>query len=125
MTKATELPEVNIGMVGHVDHGKTTLTQALSGKWTDLVTSSKAALDAVLKMIAPGVKIGEIGKTVQETIQGYDFSPVRNLSGHGIGHFEVHTKPTMPNIDTREQTELVEEKRNHVQEKSCKQGEAK
>ena len=28
-------PEVNIGMVGHVDHGKTTLTQALSGTWTD------------------------------------------------------------------------------------------
>ena len=28
-------PEINIGMVGHVDHGKTTLTQALTGKWTD------------------------------------------------------------------------------------------
>jgi translation initiation factor 2 subunit 3 len=39
--KATKEPktavqaEINIGMVGHVDHGKTSLTEALTGKWTD------------------------------------------------------------------------------------------
>lgn len=28
-------PEINIGMIGHVDHGKTALTKALTGKWCD------------------------------------------------------------------------------------------
>lgn len=30
-----EQPEVNIGLIGHVDHGKTTLAQLLSGEYTD------------------------------------------------------------------------------------------
>lgn len=33
--KIISQPEVNIGLIGHVDHGKTTLTKALTGKWTD------------------------------------------------------------------------------------------
>jgi translation initiation factor 2 subunit 3 len=28
-------PMINIGLVGHVDHGKTTLTEKLTGRWTD------------------------------------------------------------------------------------------
>lgn len=37
MTKQSEeqIPIINIGIVGHIDHGKTTLLYKLSGKWTD------------------------------------------------------------------------------------------
>ncbi|MEK6959448.1 MAG: translation initiation factor IF-2 subunit gamma [archaeon] len=28
-------PQINVGMIGHVDHGKTSLTKALTGKWCD------------------------------------------------------------------------------------------
>ena len=33
--KVPQPPEINIGVVGHVDHGKTTLTKTLTGEWTD------------------------------------------------------------------------------------------
>jgi translation initiation factor 2 subunit 3 len=34
-TNKAEQAVLNIGMIGHVDHGKTSLTQALTGKWTE------------------------------------------------------------------------------------------
>ena len=29
------IPDINIGLVGHVDHGKTTLVAGITGQWTD------------------------------------------------------------------------------------------
>src|SRR3989338_7728549 len=35
VTEKNLQPEISIGLIGHVDHGKTTLVERLSGKWTD------------------------------------------------------------------------------------------
>ena len=32
-TDITKIPTINVGIVGHIDHGKTTLLYKISGKW--------------------------------------------------------------------------------------------
>jgi len=76
------------------------------GNNSELVKASQAALDAALKLVAPGTKVSEIGKAIQNTIESFGFKPVRNLSGHGIGRMVVHGSPSIPNYDTKDKTEL-------------------
>lgn len=88
--------------------GDNALTVDLSGKNPELVKASREALENALKKIKIGVKLGEIGKEIHDTIVKYGFSPIRNLSGHGLGNFDIHTYPTVPNFDTGDDTELEE-----------------
>lgn len=92
----------------HVDGfiGDTAATVDLSGKYADLIKAAEEALDNAIKIIKVGTALGEIGKTIQETIQKRGFAPVRNLSGHGLGKYEVHTKPSIPNFDNNDKTKV-------------------
>jgi len=83
------------------------VTVDLSGKWSQLLKANKEALDAALKLAVPGTRVSEIGKTVHDILQSYGYNPVRNLSGHGIGQFQVHTQPSIPNFNTADTAELA------------------
>jgi len=86
--------------------GDNACTVDLSGENNELVKASREALNNAIKIIKPGITLGELGRTIQETIMNFGFSPVRNLSGHGLGKFEVHTKPTVPNYNNGDETEI-------------------
>ena len=87
--------------------GDNAVTVDLSGKYSDLVKAAKDAFEAAKKVVAVGAKIQDISAAIQETIISAGFSPVRNLSGHTISQYIIHDAPTIPNVQTNLQTELV------------------
>ncbi|MFC7019456.1 MULTISPECIES: type II methionyl aminopeptidase [Haloarcula] len=89
---------VNLDIGVHVDGwlADTAVTVDLSGR-DELTAASAEALDAALEVAGPGVDVGEIGAAVEEVIDGYGYNPVVNLTGHGLGHWEQHTSPNIPN----------------------------
>ena len=79
------------------------------GDHEELLAASRDALHAALRMATPGTPLGSIGKTIQETIASHGFKPIRNLSGHGLGRYQVHTRPSIPNTPTGDTTPLEED----------------
>jgi len=88
--------------------GDNALTIDLSGENDALVKASRDALNSAIELLRPGITLGEIGKKIQETITSAGFAPVKNLSGHGLNRFEIHTDPQIPNYDSGETFELQE-----------------
>jgi len=95
-TFGEEMINLDIGVSVDGWLADTAVTVDLSGR-DDLAEASAEALDAALEIVEAGVETGEIGAVVEETIEGYGFNPVVNLTGHGLGHYEQHTEPNIPN----------------------------
>ena len=104
-TFGEEMVNLDIGV--HVDGwlADTAITVDLSGQ-PELAEAPAEALEAAIEVIEPGVETGEIGAEIESVIDGYGFNPVVNLSGHGLGHWEQHTDPNIPNRGVQQGIEL-------------------
>ncbi len=71
------------------------------GRWGKLIQASADALKAAIATAGDGVHVGEIGAAVERTITAAGFEPVRNLTGHGVNRWKVHTPPQIPNYAER------------------------
>lgn len=102
-----EVVKLDVGC--HIDGwvgGDTAVTIDLSKANAELVKASRDALNNALKIVQIGTTLGEIGKTVQETIESFGLKPVKNLSGHEMSNFKLHTGLSIPNYASGEKTEL-------------------
>src|SRR3989344_7948927 len=91
----TKQPVLNIGMVGHIDHGKTTLLWKLTGKWTDThseelkrgITIKLGYADCIIRKDKTGynIKDGEPCKYISFVdAPGHEMLMAITLSGAAI-----------------------------------------
>jgi methionyl aminopeptidase len=61
-----------------------------------LLTATERSLYAGIEVVKDGVRTGDIGAAVQKVLEPDGYGIVRDLVGHGVGHY-VHEDPNIPN----------------------------
>ena len=63
-----------------------------------LIQASREALMNALDIIREGVDIQRISSTIEDTIRAFGYRPISNLTGHGLGKYNLHTGKAIPNV---------------------------
>ncbi len=94
-----QVVKLDVGVCYQGAIGDCAVTIDLSGKHQKLVDAAEAALLQAEQIVKVGLPIREIGRVIEETIKSHGFRSIKNLSGHGLGPYKIHTSPTIPNYD--------------------------
>lgn len=98
--KEGDIISLDIGACWQGYHGDAARTFAV-GKISDeaqrLIDVTKASFFEGIKCATHGAKIGDISAAIQEYVEKYGYSLVRDFTGHGVGR-ELHEAPSVPNF---------------------------
>ncbi len=82
---------------GYVVDTAATVDLSTDGRWQKLIGSTEDALSSAIKQASDGTPTGVIGRVIENKILRAGFNPIRNLTGHGLDQWKVHTLPAIPN----------------------------
>jgi methionyl aminopeptidase len=82
------------GMI--TDSAITVVCGESTAKKDEFLAHTRKALDAGLKVIKHGCRVGDISYAIEKYLARFEYGVVRDLVGHGVGH-EVHEDPNIPN----------------------------
>jgi methionyl aminopeptidase len=98
--------DVGVHINGYI--GDTASTVRVAGK-DDLILCSENMLDAAIRMVRTGTAVGDIGEAIENAAKEFGFNPIRNLTGHSLGHFDVHAGLTIPNVKNDDRYQLSDD----------------
>ncbi|MEM3595348.1 MAG: type II methionyl aminopeptidase [Candidatus Bathyarchaeia archaeon] len=88
--------DLGIHIQGYI--ADTAITLTFNPNYEDLAASTEEALKAAVEAIKPGVKVSQIGAVIEKTINRFGYKPIRNLMGHRIERYSLHTGKSIPNV---------------------------
>lgn len=104
---SNQVVKLDIGVCVNGAIGDCAVTVDLSGKYQPLIDAAEAALLAAESIIKVGLPVREIGAAIEKAIVSRGFKPIKNLCGHGLGLYQVHTPPSIPNYDDRSRSVIA------------------
>ena len=97
--KNGDLLKVDAGVTLHgyvADAARTYFVGEVSDEAKKLAEVTKLSFFEGIKLIKPGVHLGDIGARIQEVIESNGYSVVKEYTGHGVGQ-QLHEDPYVPN----------------------------
>jgi methionyl aminopeptidase len=96
--KDTDLVKIDLGVQINGYIADTAVTVCYDAQFDGLVQAAEDALANAMSMIKTGVKVSDVGRTIEATIKQRGFKPIANLSGHSLEQYTIHAGRSIPNI---------------------------
>ncbi|MDR2874018.1 MAG: type II methionyl aminopeptidase [Methanobrevibacter sp.] len=91
-----------------ISEGDSDLNDDEIAKNENLIEASDLALETAISTIKEGMEIGHIGCEVEKVITELGFVPIRNLSGHSLQQWNLHSGLSIPSVASNDSIKLKE-----------------
>lgn len=98
-----DIVSIDCGVISNGFYGDSAYTfpvGTITRELGNLLRVTKESLFLGIKSAIEGNRIGDIGYSIQNYVQGFGYSVVREMTGHGIGR-QLHEDPVVPNYGKR------------------------
>ncbi len=91
--------DVGVHVNGYIADTARTIVIGQNKIGQELKEAAIAGFNAGINQITPEAKLTQVGAACEHAIKEFGFRPIRELSGHLVERYELHSKKSLPNID--------------------------
>ncbi|HID17279.1 TPA: type II methionyl aminopeptidase [Candidatus Bathyarchaeota archaeon] len=88
--------DFGVELSGYIADTATTIT--FDPEFSPMLKAAEDSLAAAIAFIREGVEAKDVGKVIEERIKRYGYKPIKNLTGHKMERYILHTGKVIPNF---------------------------